>query len=40
VKASTTIRKQVSTLLSSLPELGNAAIFILFTIILFSILGL
>ncbi len=40
IKASQTMRKQVSTLLVSLPELGNALIFIGFMITLFSILGL
>jgi hypothetical protein len=34
------MRRLVATLLRSLPELGNATIFIVFMILLFSILGL
>ena len=40
IKASPSIRRQVSILLKSLPELGNTTFFLLFITILFSIIGL
>eukprot|EP00347_Sterkiella_histriomuscorum_P013804 403363301 len=40
INAIPSMRRLVSTLLQSLPELGNAAIFLFFMIILFGILGL
>jgi hypothetical protein len=40
VKAFPTIRKQISTLIMSLPELANATVFILFAMLLVSVLGL
>lgn len=40
VKAIPSMRRLVGTLLKSLPELGNATIFIVFMILLFAILGI
>ena len=40
VKAIPSMRRLVSTLLRSLPELGSAGIFIAFMLFLFTILGL
>ena len=40
LRAMPSMRKLVTTLLKSLPEIGNATVFILFMLILFSILGL
>jgi hypothetical protein len=40
INAIPSMRKQVQTLISSLPELFNVTIFLLFIFILFSILGL
>ena len=40
IKASPSIRRQVSILLKSLPELGNATAFLLFLSVVFAILGL
>lgn len=40
LRAMPSMRRLVSTLLKSLPELGNATIFILFMVGLFSVLGL
>ncbi len=39
VKAIPSMKRLVTTLLKSIPELGNATIFIIFIIMLFSILG-
>ncbi len=40
LKASPSIRRQVTILLKSLPELGNSAAFMIFLTILFAIMGL
>ena len=40
IKASPSIRRQVSTLVKSLPEIGNAALFIGFISLIFGIMGL
>ena len=40
IKAFPTIRKQIGTLIMSLPELANTTVFIMFAMILLSVLGL
>jgi Ion transport protein len=40
IKASPTLRKTITALIQSLPELANAMLFVFFVVILFSILGL
>lgn len=40
IKAFPTIRKQIGTLIMSLPELANTTVFILFAMLLLSVLGL
>lgn len=40
IKAAPQLKNQVTTLLTSFSEMGNAALFIMFGMLLFSILGL
>jgi hypothetical protein len=40
IKAAPSLKNQVATLLSTFAEMGNSAFFILFGMLLFSILGL
>jgi hypothetical protein len=40
IKAFPTIRKQISTLIMSLPDLANTTVFIMFAMLLLSVLGL
>jgi hypothetical protein len=40
IKASPSIRRQVGTLVRSLPEIGNAALFVAFVTLVFAIMGL